>query len=144
MPPITVKKKKLTVKTVRAKPDDAAAAEKTDDTPDLPPGAEPVSKATAADPAAAETAAPEAATPAAAPVAAAPVAKPASYVLAGTLAIIAVIMFVALIIIQFMEWDFFKDAFPRQQDPMTAPSSISTPARPATALDPEPLDDFDD
>ncbi len=134
---ITVKKKKLTVKTLKAQaPDAAEASEKPAETDAAPDAAAPPAEATAAPAAAIPTAAQ--------PAAAAPAVKPASYVLAGTLAIIATVMFIALIIFQFMEWNFFNDAFPRDEVGVTRPppSSMAQPLAPAD-MDVEPLETLD-
>ena len=106
---ITVKKKKLTVKTVKAKAGDLDA---------------PVEAAGA----------PAAAAPTAA--AAAPPVKQTSYTLAGIFAIIAFLLFTALLILQGMEFAFYKDAIPRPLSPGMAapPPAYSTdPAGPPTA-----------
>lgn len=88
---ITVKKK-LTVKTVKAKA----------------PGEAPEA---ATSPEGAPVAAAVPAAPAAVPVAM-PGGKPASYTLAGVLALISLLFFMALIALQYMEWDFYQGAFP--------------------------------
>jgi len=108
---ITVKKKKLTVKTVRAK---SAAAEGSEDSA----GAE--SAASAAPAGAAARAAPSA-----------PGVKPASYTLAGVFAIITVCMFIALIILQVLEWTFYQDAFPRPMMPGTGAAAGAAYTPPA-------------
>ncbi len=110
---ITIKKK-LTVKTVKAKPSsvlpDAAPAEAT---PQV--AASPVESA--------------AAVPA---VVAAPIGKPASYVFAGICAILATICFLALLLLQWLEWDFYQGAFPVGSP---APGSgLAAPSRPLEAM----------
>ncbi len=134
---ITVKKKKLTVKTLRAQPGESAASDESESksgTSEIP----------TAKPPSAEAEIPTAAPPVAA---AAPTVKPASYTLAGTLAIIAVIMFITLIVLQSLEWNFFNDAFPRPLQPGAAPAPSSyAPASPTDmeTLAPQPLDALDE
>lgn len=117
---ITVKKK-LTVKTVKARAPGELGAEQPAE------GAEPTAEGAPA----ADTAVPEAA--AAAPVAAVaagPRGKPASYTFAGICAIFAVIFFIALLILQAMEWDFYQGAFPVPG----AGASYTPPAAPVQAI----------
>ena len=111
---VTVKKKKLTVKTVRAKKTPAGEAPPADATTPVEGAGQ------APDAAAAEVATPPA-------DAAAPAAKPASYTFAGVLAIIMFLSFTALIILQYMEWDFFRDAFPKPNMAIPGAPAVYTP-----------------
>jgi len=118
---ITVKKKKLTVKTIKAK--------KTPDGGPPPVDGEAAAPIEGAEPAAPEQVAAEVAAVAA--PAAASVTKPASYTLAGIFAIITFLFFTSLIVLQYMEWTFFMDAFPKPnmaiQGTSYTPSSSTTP-----------------
>lgn len=130
---ITIKKKQLTIKKQIGEKDDA-----------------PVSDASETNPGTVETQAPETTAPelgiptAAPPMAASPAVKPTSYMLAGILAIIAVVMFITLIILQSFEWDFFSDAFPRPQPPGAAPAQRAVSPTAPRPLAPQPLDALDE
>jgi hypothetical protein len=115
---ITVKKKKLTVKTVRAQAHDDEAGAVT---------ADPSQTAETPEMAAAPVAAPVAAV--AAPT---PTAKPASYVLAGTLAIIAFLFFTTVIILQVVEWNYHSEAFPHPVElvPTAGAGAVPPPIAP--------------
>ncbi|MDI6774649.1 MAG: hypothetical protein QME60_04540 [Verrucomicrobiota bacterium] len=103
---ITVKKK-LTVRTVKVMATDEPGVEPAAEgaapgTDEIAPASEEAAQAVEA-----------ALSAVAAPVAVAgPVGKPASYLVAGIFGIVAVLCFIALLIIQWLEWDFYQGAFP--------------------------------
>ena len=96
----TVKKKKLTVKTVKGAPSTNAELQSAIDQGETATqaGADPAAPATQA------TLAPQAAVAQ---------GKPASYTLAGILAIVGTVFWIALILLQVMEWDHLSAAFPQ-------------------------------
>ncbi len=109
---ITVKRKKLTVKTIKAKIQ-----------PETPEVSEAAPEAAA--PAAAQAAAPVAAVPAQ--------ASGPSYTWAGILALIAVLVCIALLLFQYLEWrhyhNIYPAAFPLKQVgvPGSVPSARTAP-----------------
>ncbi|MBT3194445.1 MAG: hypothetical protein HN341_18010 [Verrucomicrobia bacterium] len=92
--PITVKKKKLTIKSKtvkKAAPADAGGEGAAADAGDHP------------GPFAAQ----------AATAAAAPIVKQPSYMLFAILALLTTLMFIGIIVVQWTEWSYLKSAFPR-------------------------------
>ena len=110
--PITVKKKKLTLMSPAVKKGPLPAA---------PEGAD----ATSGDDSDAASLNEDAVVSAAPP--APPAAMPPSYMLAGICAILATLVFMVILLIQWFEYDFLSDAFPRPIP--TAP--VVAPAMPA-------------
>ncbi len=103
--PITIKKKKLTVK--------SKAAQTVATAPSAEATEAPTAEATPMEAAAPVEAAPVAATP----------AKQPSYTFFAILAIITLLMFIGIAAIQWTEWSYLQPAFPHpiQTGPMTAP-----------------------